>query len=610
MSIKKTSADFDITNTIQQIFRKSHYKYPYSNNTSNFRISNQFYNIATTTHSDLPVKVQLKKFINTPNSSTSTVFTEKTPKLPIKPIISSSNSTTSKTLDKNMLIKQRLSSSQNSFSTTGQLNSSTPIISKQRPYHRKSYSQSECGSKPHPGHLSSSSSTKSMILTKNSYDNKIEQSNKTYFDRLINVEDLILLEERLNDVIRSIYNSENVYYNQYDGGICHACFEWWLFYFGSSLLAKYKSFFWETNNRLVIHSANNLELFTILLTYDIANNPSFLKSFRVILKSVFSLLKYNYLLIVRKILSTLSYTDEKSNNTISSNLIYITKLNEVLQENQIGSNFSEDSITLKIKQNCGNIVEYIKIILMQYQNTNHLLASGLTEIFNSISKIDNGYLNNFFYEKVLLLLNKNRSIVNSVALMKKVKQKTVDAPYITTPLKKKYSLVLDLDETLICFKFKSQNDNSGTLYLRPGLYRFLREMKENFEIISFTAATREYAEPILNSIESKEKFFDFKLYREHAVVIGKDFVKDISRIGRDLKKIIIVDNMGMNFRLCKENGILIYPYYFQDKRDTALTELKNILNLIVEEDFGDVRDGLFKYRNELIMKVSSNINCL
>lgn len=609
MCIKKTSVDFDITNTIQQIYRKSHNKNPYANNTSNFRISNQFYRTTTTAHSDLPVKVQLKKFINTPNSSTSTVFTEKAPKPPIKPIISSSNSTTPKTLDKSMLIKHKLSSSQTGFSVTGQLNSSTPIT-KQRPYHRKSFSQSECGNKPVPGRLSSSSSTKSMILTKNSYDNKTKQSNKTYFDKLINVEDLILLEERLNDVIRSIYNSEKMYYSQNEGGICHACFEWWLFYFGSSLLEKYKSFFWETNNRLIIHSANNLELFTILLTYDIANNPSFLKSFRVILKSVFSLLKHNYLLIVKKILSTLSYSDENQINTVNSNKIYITKLNEVLQNNQIIGNFTEDSIAMKIKQNCGNIVEYIKIILMQYQNTNHVLASGLTEIFNSISKIDNGYLNNFFYEKVLLLLNKNRSIVNSAALMKKVKQKTVNPPYITTPLKKKYSLVLDLDETLICFKFKSQNDNSGTLYLRPGLFRFLREMKENFEIISFTAATREYAEPILNSIEGKEKFFDYKLYREHAVVIGKDFVKDISRIGRDLKKIIIVDNMGMNFRLCKENGILIYPYYFQDKRDTALTELKNILNLIVEEDFGDIRDGLFKYRNELIMKVSSNVNCL
>ena len=170
-------------------------------------------------------------------------------------------------------------------------------------------------------------------------------------------------------------------------------------------------------------------------------------------------------------------------------------------------------------------------------------------------------------------------------------------------------MVLDLDETLINFKFNSANENSGTLFLRPGLIDFLSSVRKYYEVVSFTAGTKDYAEPILDSIETEEKFFDYRLYREHAVIIGKDFVKDISRIGRDMSRIVIVDNMAMNFRLNKENGILIYPYYFQDKNDTSLYELRDIL-LKMAVEYTDIRKGLVKYRNEICLKVSSNINNL
>ena len=50
-------------------------------------------------------------------------------------------------------------------------------------------------------------------------------------------------------------------------------------------------------------------------------------------------------------------------------------------------------------------------------------------------------------------------------------------------------------------------------------------------------------------------------------------IKDISRLGRDLSKIIIVDNMPQNFRLQTENGIFIKTFYGEDTNDTALIEL-------------------------------------
>lgn len=118
------------------------------------------------------------------------------------------------------------------------------------------------------------------------------------------------------------------------------------------------------------------------------------------------------------------------------------------------------------------------------------------------------------------------------------------------------TLVLDLDETLIHFvstekKFK----------LRPGCLQFLKDMANLFELVIFTAAAQEYADFILNIIEkrlndgvndndqSKETrtFIDHRLYRHHCQLDDGVFVKDLSMLGRDLSKTIIVDNIRDNF---------------------------------------------------------------
>ena len=80
----------------------------------------------------------------------------------------------------------------------------------------------------------------------------------------------------------------------------------------------------------------------------------------------------------------------------------------------------------------------------------------------------------------------------------------------------------------------------------------------------------------MEAIEGDKKYFTNVFYREHAVINNDDYVKDISRIGRDLSKMIIVDNMPQNFRLQKENGILII---FEDIiLDPIYTDSLEILN--------------------------------
>ena len=125
---------------------------------------------------------------------------------------------------------------------------------------------------------------------------------------------------------------------------------------------------------------------------------------------------------------------------------------------------------------------------------------------------------------------------------------TPDAPYLIEMNKEfqdkgGYCLVLDLDETLVHY---FEVGSEGTFLVRPGCDQFLTEMAEIYEVVIFTAAMQDYADWVLNQID-KPKRIKYRLYRQHALPHGPVFVKDLSRIGRDLSKTIIVDNVAENF---------------------------------------------------------------
>ena len=109
-----------------------------------------------------------------------------------------------------------------------------------------------------------------------------------------------------------------------------------------------------------------------------------------------------------------------------------------------------------------------------------------------------------------------------------------------------------------------------------------------------------------NNHKKNKKYFDFILYRQYTIIEGNDFVKDLNRLGRPLNKTIIIDNIQKNFCRQKNNGILIKPFLGEDKNDTALIDLIPILINIAKDDI-DVRNGLMKYRDEILTKITSNL---
>ena len=176
--------------------------------------------------------------------------------------------------------------------------------------------------------------------------------------------------------------------------------------------------------------------------------------------------------------------------------------------------------------------------------------------------------------------------------------------YLPPSLTQKKTVVLDLDETLVHSQFGAFNIPSDVVInieienelheihvlIRPGVKEFLEKMSKLYEIVIFTASISKYAGPLLDILD-KEKFCSFRLFREHCTLINSSFVKDLKKLGRDLKNIIIVDNSPLAYLLNSDNGLPILTW-FDDKYDQELYKITPVLEFLSEVP--DVREYINK----------------
>ena len=423
-------------------------------------------------------------------------------------------------------------------------------------------------------------------------NNYVGINNKTYSS--LNVEDLLILEEKLNEIIKALNNTKIIH---------NECFEFWNYYFNCSLYCKLEKLFTNIYESNEIRICINYLLMTILISYDYSFNINVINTSFQIFDSVLKLNRENLIFIYQYILTKISI-DSRDN-------IWVFKLNDLVKSN------------INININNININEYSKLNIVDKINNNiRIILQNLSFLLNTYKTDNNIYIINFlqnlptknyehidilFREKIFRVENINGSILASIYLKEHNKFKTEPAPYLKTINRKPYSLILDLDETLVHFKINPDCANEGVLRVRPGIVEFLDAVDKYYELIIFTAATQDYADLLIDAVEENKIYFEHRLYRQHTVIIGNDFVKDLSRVGRPLDKIIIVDNMPQNFRLQKENGINIKAFWGEEAYDTALVDLGNIL-VNIAKDGGDVRNGIKKYKDDIVKKVTSNIS--
>ena len=420
-------------------------------------------------------------------------------------------------------------------------------------------------------------------------NNYVGINNKTYSS--LNVEDLLILEEKLNEIIKALNNTKIIH---------NECFEFWNYYFNCSLYCKLEKLFTNIYESNEIRICINYLLMTILISYDYSFNINVINTSFQIFDSVLKLNRENLIFIYQYILTKISI-DSRDN-------IWVFKLNDLVKSNininNININeYSKLNIVDKINNNIRMILQNLSFLLNTYKTDNNIY---IINFLQNLPTKNYEHIDILFREKIFRVENINGSILASIYLKEHNKFKTEPAPYLKTINRKPYSLILDLDETLVHFKINPDCANEGVLRVRPGIVEFLDAVDKYYELIIFTAATQDYADLLIDAVEENKIYFEHRLYRQHTVIIGNDFVKDLSRVGRPLDKIIIVDNMPQNFRLQKENGINIKAFWGVEAYDTALVDLGNIL-VNIAKDGGDVRNGIKKYKDDIVKKVTSNI---
>lgn len=146
-------------------------------------------------------------------------------------------------------------------------------------------------------------------------------------------------------------------------------------------------------------------------------------------------------------------------------------------------------------------------------------------------------------------------------------------------------LVLDLDETLIHSSSRAMNSMSCHtvevlidthiclyyVYKRPNLDHFLKHVSQWFDLIIFTASLPEYADPVIDWIDSNNVIRS-RYFRSSCQVLNNQYVKDLSLLGHDLSQICILDNSPISYLYNQDNAIPI-DGWTSDPDDTALLDL-------------------------------------
>ena len=230
------------------------------------------------------------------------------------------------------------------------------------------------------------------------------------------------------------------------------------------------------------------------------------------------------------------------------------------------------------------------------------------------------YLNNFVQP-----INPHQSAFTPTSKSKNLDQNNLLLPQKSQEYANKKTLILDLDETLVHSSFIPFDENDIILnvdfesavyniyvLVRPGAIEFLKKVSKYFEVIIFTASIAKYALPLLNILD-QEKKIKYRLTREHCTFLNGIYIKELKKLNRNLKDLIIVDNSPLAYAFDNDNGLPIKTWY-EDQKDNELEKIFPLLEFLSKTK--DVRtyikqivinnEILYEKAKELINKFNKN----
>ena len=271
-------------------------------------------------------------------------------------------------------------------------------------------------------------------------------------------------------------------------------------------------------------------------------------------------------------LNSIKPSSEMSLKLTKGDEVFLKKSNKNLRHNELdksfvkkcsfNSNINIPRLTIKTQENDPNEI--------------HLVVKGKEEtIINytnqQMIKDEKEYMIQCL--KVLAKLEKEK--------MPRCKQK-VNFNFPAEEKQKKIAL-FDLDETLVHCNNNKPGMNGDEvsvklptnkivkvgLNIRNNWKKALDLIKNHYHIVIYTASHPSYADAVLDYLDKENKYFKYRLYRNHCIQCDVDgfkfYVKDLDTLDENynLKDIVIIDNSILSFAYHLYNGVPIVPFIDQ-----------------------------------------------
>ncbi|WFD44389.1 protein-serine/threonine phosphatase [Malassezia psittaci] len=115
------------------------------------------------------------------------------------------------------------------------------------------------------------------------------------------------------------------------------------------------------------------------------------------------------------------------------------------------------------------------------------------------------------------------------------------------------------------------------VYKRPWVDYFLKKVASWYQVVIFTASMQAYADPVIDWLDGGQGLISGRLFRESCTLRDGTYLKDLTVVDRDLRRVCLIDNSPVSYVLQEANGIPVQSWT-HDPNDEALLDLLPILD--------------------------------
>lgn len=298
---------------------------------------------------------------------------------------------------------------------------------------------------------------------------------------MLNLEDIVLMEERLAGMLDMCGNPANC---------ANFCEDWWDIA-AENTLSRVDRLFRDEKLRKLLRFALVYESMGVAVLYHFSRVSMPATSTLTQIRTIISTIHQNFLIIIDYVLQRLP--PDCSNNPWANTLVSI--VGSKRRRNKKMDNLASLKANNEVLST--NLTALCKTQFAKTEKNARLMFLPCLQMLKNLDKIEVDRVRNLLENAVSASQGGNLEVLmvnelNGPAFFPNPQilgeEYKVEPPFLPAIESKVYTLVLDLDETLVHYY---EENNLGKYSVRPHCKEFLKEMSEYYEIVIFTAAIQE-----------------------------------------------------------------------------------------------------------------------